>query len=209
MITVGEILQNQRLKKNLKLSDIEKKLKIRLKYIEAIEKNNWDIFSSKIYIIGILKNYSRLLDLDEKKVLAFFRRDYEKKEDIRFKRKIPSKYLNPEAKEFLKKTIFIITFLFIIYFSYQFYLYLSPPKLTILSPKNTFFTKEDKIKIIGKTAPETTIFIANQQVYQNKEGIFEYEFPLKDGDNILTIELIGANGKKIKIEKKFIKQSFK
>lgn len=207
MITVGEILKNQRLKKNLQFLDIEKKLKIRAKYIQAIEKNDWEVFSSKIYIIGLIKNYSRLLELDEKKVLAFFRRDYEKQEEIKFKKKIPSKYLNPETKEFLKKVFIVLTVFFIVYFSYQFYLYLSPPKLVILSPKTNVFVKKDKIKIIGKTSPETSIYIFDQQIYQDKNGIFEYEFPLKEGENRLIINLVGANGKTAKIEKVFIKQS--
>ncbi len=207
MITVGEILQTQRLKKNLKLSDIEKKLKIRQKYIEAIENNNWNIFSSKIYIIGVLKNYSRFLGLNENKVLAFFRRDYEKQEEVKFKKKLSSKYLNPETKIFLTRVLFFLILFFSLYFGYQFYLFFSPPKLKILSPINTIFKRESKIKIIGKTNPETLIFIAGQQIYQNKEGVFEYELPLQEGKNVLTIELIGANGKKAVIKKEFIKQS--
>ena len=89
MLSVGSILKNEREKKGLLLSDIEKKIKIREKYLKAIEDENWNYFSSKIYITGILKNYSRVLNLDHKKVLAFFRRDYEKKEEVKFKKKLP------------------------------------------------------------------------------------------------------------------------
>ena len=95
MTTVGEILQKERIDKGIALLDIEKQIKVREKYLRAIEENNWDFFSSKIYITGILKNYSRLLGLDEKKVLAFFRRDYEKKDEVKFKRKVSQQYLTP------------------------------------------------------------------------------------------------------------------
>ncbi|MCX7956005.1 MAG: helix-turn-helix domain-containing protein [Patescibacteria group bacterium] len=207
MLTVADILKNQRLKKGLTLEDIEKKTKIRKKYIEALEKNQWDFFSSKIYIIGLLRNYSRILDLDEKKILAFFRRDYEKKEDIKFKKKISSKYLNSETKNLFKIISIVIIFFFSFYFLYQLYLYFSPPKLVIISPKENIFKREDKIKIIGKINIETSIFIFDQKIYPNKEGIFEYDFPLKEGENKLIINLIGANGRKSKIEKIFIKKS--
>ncbi|MFN3299274.1 MAG: alpha-ketoglutarate-dependent dioxygenase AlkB family protein, partial [Sediminibacterium sp.] len=40
-----------------------------------------------------------------------------------------------------------------------------------------------------------------QRVYQDESGIFEYDFPLKEGKNLLKIELIGANGKKAVVEK--------
>ncbi|MCS6956769.1 MAG: helix-turn-helix domain-containing protein [Patescibacteria group bacterium] len=207
MLTVAEILKNQRLKKGLTLDDIEKKTKIRKRYIEAIEKNQWSVFSSKIYIVGILKNYSKILDLDEKKILAFFRRDYEKKEEVKFKKQISSKYLNSETRIFFRNIIIFFFLFFSFYFGYQLYLYFSPPKATILSPKETIFKREEKIKIVGKTNIETSVFIFGQRVYPNKEGIFEYDFPLQEGDNKLIIELVGANGKKAKIEKIFTKKS--
>ncbi len=206
MITVGEILQKQRLKKNLTISDIEKKTKIRAKYLLALEKNNFSFFSSKIYIIGVIKNYSRILGLDEKKVLAVFIRDYEKKEEISFKKKINEDYLKPEAKKILRVIFIFLGTIFLIYFFYQIYIYFSPPKLEILSPKQTVFKTEEKIKIIGKTDKEALIIIGNQRIYQNKEGVFEYDFPLKKGENILKIELTGVNGRKSIIEKKYIKE---
>lgn len=203
MLSVGKILQKQRLKKNLTLKDIEKKLKVREKYLKALEEENWNFFSSKVYIIGLIKNYSKLLDLEEQKMLAFFRRDYEKKEEIKFKEKISSKYLNPESQQFIKNILILISLFFLLYFGYQFYLYLSPPKMTLLSPKTNQFVRQKKITIIGKTDKETIINIAGQRIYQDKDGIFKYEFPLNNKVNTLKIELIGANGKKAIYEKTF------
>jgi len=207
MTTVGEILQKERIDKGIALLDIEKQIKVREKYLRAIEENNWDFFSSKIYITGILKNYSRLLGLDEKKVLAFFRRDYEKKDEVKFKRKVSQQYLTPETRQVLKRGFIILFLFFILYFGYQLKLYFAPPRLTILSPKTTSFFREDRIKIIGKTEKDAMVVIAGERVYQNKDGIFEYNFPLHDGKNKLSIELTGANGKKAKAEKIFIRRS--
>ena len=209
MLTAGEILQKQRLKKGLPLLDIEKKIKIRQKFLQAIEENNWNIFSSKIYIIGILKNYSRILGLDEKKILAVFRRDYERKEEVKFKERVAQKYLNPETKEFLKKGMILLFIFFFAYFGYQLYLYFSPPKIKILSPKTTVFKRENRVTVVGEVDKETMVVIANQRVYQNEKGIFEYDLPLKEGENKLVIELTGANGKKTRIEKIFIKEKIK
>ncbi|MFH0979849.1 MAG: helix-turn-helix domain-containing protein [Candidatus Roizmanbacteria bacterium] len=188
---------------------MKKKIKVREKYLRAIEENNWDFFSSKIYITGILKNYSRLLGLDEKKVLAFFRRDYEKKDEVKFKRKVSQQYLTPETRQVLRRGFIIIFLFFIFYFGYQLKLYFVPPRLTILSPKITSFFREDRVKIIGRTEKDAMVVIAEERVYQNKDGVFEYNFPLHDGENKLIIELTGANGRKAKIEKIFTKKSTK
>ena len=130
MLSVGTILKKEREKKGLLLIDIEKQIKVRENYLKAIEDENWNYFSSKIYITGILKNYSRVLNLDHKKVLAFFRRDYEKKEEIRFKRKVTSAYLTSGTKKLLKFGLIILTLFFILYFVFQLKTYFSPPSFT-------------------------------------------------------------------------------
>ncbi|KKP67875.1 MAG: Transcriptional regulator, XRE family [Candidatus Roizmanbacteria bacterium GW2011_GWA2_35_19] len=207
MTTVGDILKKERQNKGLLLSDIEKQIKVREKYLRAIEENNWAFFSSKIYIIGILKNYSRVLSLDPKRILAFFRRDYEKKEEVKFKKRVASGYLTPESKKYFIAVAILAAFLIFIYFSYQLSLYFSPPKMSIISPIKTSFTTEDRIKLIGKTERDAAVVIFGDRVYQNKDGVFEYSFPLREGTNKLTIELTGANGRKTIIEKIFQKKS--
>jgi len=207
MLSVGTILKNEREKKGLLLIDIEKQIKVREKYLKAIEDENWNYFSSKIYITGILKNYSRILNLDHKKVLAFFRRDYEKKEETRFKRKVTSSYLTSGTKKLLKLGLITLTLFFILYFIFQLKTYFSPPSMIILSPTKTNFSVEKNVKITGKTEKDTSITIAGERIYQNKEGVFIYEYSLKEGENKLVINLIGANGKKTTMEKVFFKKT--
>jgi len=207
MLTVGEILKKTREKQNLSLSEVEKNIKVREKFLRAVEANDWSLFSSKIYINGIIKNYVRFLGLDEKKILAFFRRDYEKKEETKFKKRVASHYLTPESKKYLI-IVFIVSILLIFsYFVYQLKVFLSPPSFNLVSPAKVKFTVEKKINIVGKTEKDTSIFIGGDKIYQNKDGIFEYELPLKEGKNELIIELVGANGKKTKVEKVFYKNS--
>lgn len=207
MLSVGTILKKEREKKGLLLIDIEKQIKVREKYLKAVEEENWSYFSSKIYITGILKNYSRVLNLDHKKILAFFRRDYERKEEVKFKKKITSTYLTSETKKFLKFGFIILILFFILYFIFQLKTYLSPPSFTLLSPMKQNFSIEKNVKIIGKTEKDTSVTIAGERIYQNKEGIFNYELSLSEGENIVSINLVGANGKKTTFEKTFFKKT--
>ena len=207
MLSVGTILKKEREKKGLLLIDIEKQIKVREKYLKAIEEEDWNFFSSKIYITGILKNYSRILNLDHKKILAFFRRDYEKKEEVKFKRKVSSDSLTSETKKFLKLGLIILILFFISYFIYQLKIYFSPPGFTLLNPKVKNFTIEKSVKISGKTDRDTAIVIAGERIYQNKEGIFTYDYSLNEGENKLIINLTGANGKKTMVEKTFFKKT--
>lgn len=207
MLSVGEIFKTEREKQGIDLKLIERQLKVREKFLKAVEDNNWKVFSSKIYITGIIRNYSLFLGLDTKKILAFFRRDYERIEEVKFKKRITSKYLTPETKKVILIGISLIFFLFFCYFSYQLKLFLSPPKVTIVLPKTNTFKKETKIKIVGKTEKDVLINILGERVYLNKEGIFEYDLPLQPGKNEIIIEAVGANGKKLIIKKIFYKEN--
>ncbi len=206
MLSVGEILKNEREKQGIELSQIEKQIKTRTKFLEAIEENNWDYFSSKIYIMGIIKNYSTFLGLDPKRILAFFRRDYERKEDVKFKRRIASKYLTSGTKKMAALGLGLICILFLSYFSYQLKLYFSPPKIVIISPKSEEKIKDDRIKIVGQTEKDVQVNIFNERIYPNQKGIFEYNFPLKIGKNELLIEVTGANGRKAYLKKTYFRE---
>ncbi|OGK35311.1 hypothetical protein A3F58_03405 [Candidatus Roizmanbacteria bacterium RIFCSPHIGHO2_12_FULL_37_9b] len=206
MLSVGEILKKQREKLGINLNEVEKQIKVRQKFLSAIEENNWGIFTSKVYIGGIIKNYSKILGLDPRRTLAFFRRDYERLETVKFKSRVASRYLTPETKKIVMALLIFIFLIFFGYFGYQLKLYFSPPKINIVSPKSDVFKKEDRIKILGQTEKDAAITIFGERVYQNKEGIFEFQFPLHKGQNELVIEAVGANGKKT-IFKKIYKRT--
>lgn len=204
MLTVGAILKREREKQKLSLDDIEKTIKVRKKFLEAIERDDWSLFSSKIYITGVIKNYSRVLNLPQDKVLAFFRREYAKKEVTGFQTKVPSKLLDSGTKKYLRISIGGLALLFLLYFGYQLFQFLSPPDVSILLPKEKTFRRVEKIKVMGKTEPDAQIMIFGNRVYQNKEGTFVYDYPLRKGRNILTVEVTGANGKKTTITETYI-----
>ena len=204
MLTVGKILKTQREKKNLKLEDIEKDMRVRAKFLNALENDDWTLFSSKIYIGGLIKNYSKYLNLDHNKILAFFRRQYEKKEEISFKKNLSVKYLTPQTRKILYFFTFVAIFLFAYYFGYQVYRFISPPKVEILSPDASVFKNQDRVRIVGQTEKEAVVKIFGERIYQNDKGIFNYDLPLKIGKNSLTIEVIGANGKKTIIKRIYL-----
>jgi cytoskeletal protein RodZ len=154
MLTVGQILRTTREKKNLSLQQVEKHSRIRAKFLQALEENNWSSFSSKIYITGLIKNYSKFLGLDENKMLAFFRRDYERSEETRFRQRISTRSLMPETRTVIYVGLFIVFLLFSVYFGYQIKIYLTPPKVTVVSPQKSTFRSTSRIQVIGRTEKE-------------------------------------------------------
>lgn len=64
--TLGFKLKKAREEKGYSLEDIQKITKLRSKYIEAIEKNDFSVFSGDVYAKGSIRNYADIVGLDYK-----------------------------------------------------------------------------------------------------------------------------------------------
>jgi cytoskeleton protein RodZ len=54
----------------LTVHQVAEATKIRSDHIEALEEGNYNVFSAQIYIRGFVRNYARLLRLNETQILA-------------------------------------------------------------------------------------------------------------------------------------------
>lgn len=70
---IGEILRTERESKGLSLADIEEKTKIRAKYLQALEEENYDEIPGEAYCMGFLRNYARFLEIDPDPLLYQYR----------------------------------------------------------------------------------------------------------------------------------------
>lgn len=67
---IGKILRDAREARGLTLEQVEEETKIRRKYLEALEKEAFDVLPGRVYVRGFLRNYARFLELDERALLA-------------------------------------------------------------------------------------------------------------------------------------------
>ena len=111
MSSVSEILKRAREEKEWSLERISEKTKIRIKYLEALEKGQYDKLPGLPYIKGFLKNYARTVNLDPDYILALFRREFKHEvkmtvlpESYEETRKVQKSFVLT-LKEFLSKII--------------------------------------------------------------------------------------------------------
>lgn len=206
MKKVGEILRTARIEKGIELTQIEKDTRIRKAYLEAIEDEKWDVFSSRTYISGTIRNYARYLGLEGERVVAIFRRDFDEMEEIKFRKRVAKDYFQPTTIGWMKLGIFILVVIVTSYIGYQLKLFLTPPSISITSPTTFVFQREEKMTIIGRTDKDATVFINSEQVFPDKSGSFTKDIPLPNDKNPLLIQVEGANGKKSTLKKEFIRK---
>lgn len=206
MSTIGRLLQEEREKRGLTLLDVEKATKIRKKQLSSIEKGIWSGFSSRTYIQGIIKLYGNFLGLPEEKLLAFFRREYEKKDNPRFKQKIETHHYTPITTKVFFVLMALAGFIFLSYFGYQIKVYLSPPTVTILSPQTLTIKRQSKFELVGQTEKDSSVQINGRDVYLDGQNQFSTMISIPDKRKEVTIIVTGANGKKTVVKKTYIKE---
>lgn len=72
MSGVGEKLREQRIKLGLTLQEVEEKTKIRRFYIEAMENEDYKSLPGKVYIIGFLRSYCKILKINPNEIIDEF-----------------------------------------------------------------------------------------------------------------------------------------
>jgi cytoskeletal protein RodZ len=73
MESLGEKLRAAREEKGLSFDLISRETNISLRYLEALETENFAVFPGEPYVIGFLKNYGAYLDLDVQKLITLYR----------------------------------------------------------------------------------------------------------------------------------------
>jgi cytoskeletal protein RodZ len=74
MISVGESLRRERLKRNLELGQISNELKIALRFLEAIESEHFEKLPGRLFAKNFVRQYARMVDLDEDYLVAQLQR---------------------------------------------------------------------------------------------------------------------------------------
>lgn len=77
MSSIGEVLAAARERKGKSIQDVERALKIRAKYIEALEANDFDAIPGNAYVTGFIKVYCEFLGIDPAPLLDGYRDGHE------------------------------------------------------------------------------------------------------------------------------------
>ena len=71
---IGEVLKSARTRQGLDIRTVEDETKIRIKYLRALEAEEWDVLPNPAYATGFLRTYAQLLGLDAEALVDEYRR---------------------------------------------------------------------------------------------------------------------------------------
>ncbi len=195
MNTVGQILKEARINKNISLSKLEDLTKIKKEFISKIEKGDWSNLPEFPIVSGFVKNLANALDISVDKVNAILRRDYPpKKLAINPKPDIQGRFYWSPKLTFVM-SIGVLTLLVLGYLGFEYKKFITPPDLEIYSPKDngTLFT--DNVEVSGKTTTDVSLTINNQPIILDQDGGFNTELKITKDTKELKFKVVSRSGK--------------
>ena len=195
MNTIGQIIKSARVKKKLSFRKLEEATKIRATFIKSIEEEKWEVLPTFTTVLGFVKSLATTLGIDEHMAIAVLKRDYPPK-------KIN---VNPKPDAFSQftwspKLTFVIGVVAVIlvvlgYIGFQYAKFISPPDLTIDSPKEGQTVDGNSVPVFGSTDSDVKITVNNQPVLIDADGKFSVNLGVTQTTKEIDIIATSRSGK--------------
>lgn len=205
MQTVGQLLKKTREEKNLTLDEVERKTKIRMRYLEALEADDYRVLPSAIVAKGFIKNYGKLLELPVSTLLALFRRDFVETETgqvvprgmVKPLDRTPAFSWTPTRTVIL--AVAVVALLLGGYFVRQIVMLGASPALAVEEPTENEVLPEHLVKVSGRTDPDSTVTVNQQLASVDNNGVFQTVIELPSGQNIVLVTAVSKSKKETRV----------
>ena len=202
MKTIGQVLKEARAKKRYSLKRLEELTKIKLNFMEALEKESWGVLPPFPTVLGFVKSVSTALNIDEKTAAAVLKRDYPPKPEA----------VNPKpdaASQFVwgPKLTFMVGVGIVLaaiagYLIFQYTKFVSPPALSVVSPKEGQVVTEGFVTVQGNTDTDAKIIANNQPLITDQNGKFKIELEVSLETKEVFVKAISRSGKETVVSRK-------
>ena len=191
-----------RARKRLSLKKLEEITKIKSVFIEAIEKERWQALPAFPTVLGFVKSISAPLGLNEKMTIAVLKRDYPpRKLNINPKPDAVSRF-SWSPKLTFAVGIVLVVIAILGYLGFQYTRFLSPPDLTIDSPKENQIVTGSSVLVFGSTDSDAKITVDDQPVLVDQDGKFSVSIGVSNTTKEIVIDAISRSGKERVISRK-------
>ena len=207
MKSVGQILKQARKKKKKTLKQIQKETKIPEKNLKALESDNYAFLPPATFVKGFIELYAKSLDLDSQKLIAIFRRDWQKKEKTEIvppgiEKSLIQKGFTWSPRLMIFLVVSLILTVFIAYFCFQIKNFFGSPKLVLEKPSENEEFQDKTVLVKGKATKEASVYVDAELVDVDDKGNFTYQLKLAPGENNIEVKAVNRKGKETIIERR-------
>ncbi len=212
-LCLGEKFKKRRAELGLLLTAISKATRIPLKYLEAIEQDNFSkLPAAKTYRLAYVREIARLLELNAGEcVHQFVNEGGLNAIPVAHPRQSIKLTMFSSVSVFLRAALLSgAVALFSGYLIWQVKGILEPPRLIIYSPLEGHVLSQPSTTVEGETEKESRLTVNGQEIMVKENGKFEARINLSNGVNTIIIEATKKHGKTTSITRHLVvKQKIK
>lgn len=203
--SLGERLKKRREALNITAQEVAVRIQIPIKYIIALEEDQYDVFSAKVYALGYVKKILDILTFEDKEnFLNEFKNEWDINTFHNKKRPIPIPE-NRGNKPLITSVRLglgiggILFLLSIAFLGVRITKFVGTPSLRVDKPEDqaTFF--QPVVTVTGKTEKESHLTVNGRELTIDELGNFSQEIELGAGLNALEFIAQNRFGKTAKV----------
>lgn len=202
-ISVGATLATARLTKERSIQSLATRLRLPVRYIEALESEDFRQLPGLIYEKHFVERYARVLGLDPEPLVKGW-------EELRRDTTTPLLQFAPRARwrdfwigPFFWRSLTIAAVFLIVagYLGSRFFVMIKPPVLTLSAPPIDLATTERAIAVSGTTEPGSEVMVNDQPINIKDDGAFNTLIMLEPGPNTIHVVASKRYGRPASVER--------
>ncbi|PLX26801.1 hypothetical protein C0583_05895 [Candidatus Parcubacteria bacterium] len=206
---IAKELRRARQEKKISLKDASRDLKMNQKYLEALERGNFEELPTGVYRVNFLREYAIYLGLSAKELTALFGETEKEKKEVNinnyFVKKATNVHYFVTIPKLIKNLLIVVAVSFcLVYLAFYLNNIIAPPELQIIYPPEDFVTIEKEVLVQGQSDVEAEVYINNVLVLTNQTGSFEKSIKLKSGLNTIVVVASKKYSRENKQERKIL-----
>lgn len=191
--TLGQKLKRARKKRKISITEAEIETKIRSKFLESLENDDWINLPADAYTKGFVMRYARFLGLSEQDSFDQYKKErsafQSKSNDFLMPRKSVKEFkLVITPKFFIPALVAALVIGVFSYILYQVNGFAAAPELAVMSPNNNAIIETEDIEIRGVTSQNADVLVNEQAVSVSSDGRFIADYKLQNGINVIQIK---------------------
>ncbi len=189
--TLGEKLRALRRGQAVSMEMMEKKTHIQRRYLEALERGEYDQLPEPLYTRNFISAYARVLNADEQYFIELYLEECGKCDLVQPmqtpRQRVGQGRFLVWTRVLTSISVGLVALAIIGYLSWQIKSIIEPPEIIVFSPVDSTITQNPVLMVEGAVDGEATVYVNGEQVALDSELHFAIEVDLQKGLNEINI----------------------
>ncbi len=195
-MTLGEKIRKLRSEYRMSFTEVSRATKIPVKYLEYLERAEYEKLPADVYVRGYLRSYARHLGLSDETLIKLYEKEQHINKNLGRERTVAG--IRPRvplsgtgfsvtSKEVIIASSAIVLFVIGVYLYREFRAFVSDPYLIVMEPLNESVISTSELRLSGKADARAVVSINDTPVSVESDGSFREDLVLHPGQNTIVV----------------------